>query len=144
MSAPRPTSGAHEHEVQIYYEDTDLTGSVYHANYLAYFERAREHCLGVDELVRLYREDGVGFVVHHAEITFRARSVHGDRLRIVSTAKSVGEYRLVFDQRVFAGDEARERVKATITLVCVNHDNTLVEVPASVRADVRRRFDGLT
>lgn len=33
---------AHIHEVTVYYEDTDLTGSVYHANYLRYFERARK------------------------------------------------------------------------------------------------------
>ncbi len=33
--------------VTIYYEDTDFTGVVYHANYLKYFERAREELLGV-------------------------------------------------------------------------------------------------
>ena len=47
------------HAVQIYYEDTDHSGLVYHANYLKYFERAREHLLGVDELVRLLKEDGI-------------------------------------------------------------------------------------
>ncbi|MEO1232102.1 MAG: hypothetical protein AAFZ18_24700, partial [Myxococcota bacterium] len=39
------SSAPHVHPLQIYYEDTDLTGSVYHANYLAYFERAWEHLL---------------------------------------------------------------------------------------------------
>ena len=39
---------AHRHEIQIYYEDTDHSGVVYHANYLKYFERAREHMLGVE------------------------------------------------------------------------------------------------
>ncbi len=56
----------HEHRVQIYYEDTDHSGLVYHANYLKYFERAREHMLGLAELRRLYDEDGVGFVVYDA------------------------------------------------------------------------------
>ena len=50
--------------VQIYYEDTDHSGLVYHANYLKYFERAREHLLGTDELVRLLAEEGKGFVVY--------------------------------------------------------------------------------
>ena len=36
---------SHSHQLTIYYEDTDLTGSVYHANYLKYFERAREELL---------------------------------------------------------------------------------------------------
>ena len=53
----------HAHPVQIYYEDTDLSGVVYHANYLKYFERAREHLLGPTELARLYNEDGIGVVV---------------------------------------------------------------------------------
>ncbi|MBT6176177.1 MAG: thioesterase, partial [Deltaproteobacteria bacterium] len=46
----------HAHPVQIYYEDTDLSGVVYHANYLKYFERAREHLIGPTELARLYNE----------------------------------------------------------------------------------------
>ena len=50
--------------LQIYYEDTDLSGSVYHANYLRYFERAREHLLGPPELVRLWKDEGIGFVVY--------------------------------------------------------------------------------
>ena len=61
----------HRHLVHIYYEDTDLSGVVYHANYLKYFERAREHMLGRAELVRLLDEDGVGFVVYKASLSFR-------------------------------------------------------------------------
>ena len=47
---------------QIYYEDTDHSGVVYHANYLKFFERAREHML-IDALVKLHKEQNVGFVV---------------------------------------------------------------------------------
>ena len=57
--------------VRVYYEDTDHSGVVYHANYLKYFERAREHLLGVDELVALWNEQGVGFVVYRADITYK-------------------------------------------------------------------------
>ena len=38
---------AHVHTVRVYYEDTDFSGVVYHANYLKYCERAREHLLGI-------------------------------------------------------------------------------------------------
>ena len=122
----------HCHEVTIYYEDTDLSGSVYHANYLAYFERAREHCLGVDELVRMYREDGVSFVVHHAELTFRARSMHGDVLEIFTKVRRESEYRLVFDQRVRGKGESSDRVIGSITLVCVDNNNQLITLPPSI------------
>lgn len=140
MTEGLPAAGPHHHLVQIYYEDTDLTGSVYHANYLAYFERAREHCLGVEELVRLYRQEGVGFVVHHAELTYRARCVHGETLDIQTTARCESDYRLVFDQRVRVGEESQDRVQGAVTLVCVDRENRLVEVPSTVRMEVRRRF----
>ena len=44
-------------EVRVRYQETDKMGIVYHANYLKYFERAREHLLGTDELVRLLSSD---------------------------------------------------------------------------------------
>ncbi|MCJ8271229.1 MAG: thioesterase, partial [Psychrosphaera sp.] len=38
-------SKIHHHPVQIYYEDTDHSGVVYHPNFLKYYERAREHVI---------------------------------------------------------------------------------------------------
>ena len=78
----------HEHRVQIYYEDTDHSGVVYHANYLKYFERAREHMLGTDELRRLFVEDGIGFAVYKAELTYKEGAVFGDTLVIESTVSA--------------------------------------------------------
>ena len=46
--------------VQVYYEDTDHSGVVFFANYLKFFERGREHAIGVDELLWLGAE-GVRF-----------------------------------------------------------------------------------
>src|SRR4030042_339178 len=86
--------------VQIYYEDTDHSGFVYHANYLKYFERAREHLLGVSELVRLLRDDGIGFVGYRAEMKFREPAVFGDALEVHTTVVQESEYRLVFQQDV--------------------------------------------
>ena len=63
-------SDYHSHRVHIYYEDTDLSGVVYHANYLKYFERAREHMLGRAKLVQLLEEEGKGFVVCKCSLTF--------------------------------------------------------------------------
>ena len=95
------------HPITVYYEDTDFTGVVYHANYLKYFERAREHLLGVDDLVALYRDHGVGFVVYKAELTFKEGAVHGDRLEIRTAVRAESEYRLLFDQSVWRVGGAR-------------------------------------
>ncbi|RLB96980.1 MAG: thioesterase, partial [Deltaproteobacteria bacterium] len=54
----------HRFFVQIFYEDTDHSGVVYHANYLKYFERAREAVIGASQLVRLWRDQGLGFAVY--------------------------------------------------------------------------------
>ncbi len=56
-------------QLQIYYEDTDFSGVVYHPNFLKYFERAREQVIGANELKRLWHSDGIGFAVYRSELT---------------------------------------------------------------------------
>lgn len=127
----------HVHPVQIYYEDTDHSGVVYHANYLKYFERAREHLLGVDALVRLWREDGVGFVVYKCEMTFREGAVHGDTLEIRTTVRAESEYRAVFDHQVWRPGGRGALVEAFVHLVCVDRNKRLVPLPESVLGKLR-------
>lgn len=126
----------HEHPVQIYYEDTDHSGVVYHANYLKYFERAREHMLGLDELRRLLVEDGIGFVVYKAELTYKQGAVFGDRVVIESEVEAPSPYRAVFKQEARRGGELL--VRGVLTLACVDRDKKLVPLPTSVRAVIGR------
>ena len=121
----------HVHEVRVYYEDTDLTGAVYHANYLRYFERAREHAIGVEELVRLYREEELGFVVTRAELTYREPALHGDTLEILSQAEVQSDYRITFQQRVRRKGEEKILVHGEVEMVCVNKRGELVPLPAA-------------
>jgi acyl-CoA thioester hydrolase len=120
--------------VQIYYEDTDHSGLVYHANYLKYFERAREHLLGVEELVRLLVQDGVGFVVYKCELTFKQGAVFGDTLEIRSTPRLESGFRIVFQQDVHRRGELL--VQGVVHMVCVDAQKKLVPIPASVVARV--------
>lgn len=134
MERPRPPTLPHVHRVQIYYEDTDHSGLVYHANYLKYFERAREHLLGVEELVRLGREESLGFVVYKCELTFREGAVFGDALEIRTTPRLESEYRATFQQDVYRGDKLL--VQGVVQMVCVDARRQLVKLPASVLARV--------
>ncbi len=122
----------HSHLVRIYYEDTDLSGVVYHANYLKYFERAREHVIGPDELVRLWDEDGIGFVVYRCEMTFREGARLGDEIEIRTTVTAESEYRATFKQDVFKPSRPTAMVEGKVDLVCVDRDNKLVPLPAGV------------
>ncbi len=128
---------AHTHPVQIYYEDTDLSGVVYHANYLKYFERAREHLLGPEELARLYNEQGIGFVVYKAELTFREGARLADRVEIRTTVTMESEYRAVFDQSVWKPGRNSPMVEGKVHLVCVDRQNKLVPLPKSVIEGLR-------
>lgn len=119
----------HRFEVQVYYEDTDFSGVVYHANYLRYFERAREHVLGAGELVRMWREEQKGFVVYKANQQFKEGAVFGDVLEIRSVARLESEYRVVFDQKAVRKADGRLLVEAVIEMVVIDGERRPVPIP---------------
>jgi len=123
----------HEHHVHIYYEDTDFSGVVYHANYLRYFERAREHALGTEELVRLWREEQKGFVVYKATMSFKEGAIFGDTVVIRSTARLESPYRIVFVQRCYRQRDDKLLVDAEIEMVCIDGERRPVEIPLGQR-----------
>lgn len=119
----------HTFDVQIYYEDTDFSGVVYHANYLRFFERAREHVLGAGELVRMWREEQKGFVVYKATQQFKEGAVFGDIVEIRSVARLESEYRVVFEQRAHRKSDGRLLVDASIEMVCIDGERRPVPIP---------------
>lgn len=123
-----------EHTVQVYYEDTDFSGLVYHANYLKFFERAREHMLGRERLVELWDVQGVGFVVYRASMNFREGAKFGDVLRIRTTVTLQSAYRACFHQSAWRDGGERPLVEAEIDLVCVDRSERLVALPDAVRS----------
>jgi acyl-CoA thioester hydrolase len=122
------------HPITIYYEDTDFSGYVYHANYLKYFERAREELLGVERLARIYKDTGVGFVVYKADLQFKEAAVHGDRLEVRTNVRAESAYRAIFDQTVWRRDGKQPLVTGLLQLVCVDRAGKLVELPSEVQA----------
>ena len=109
-------------QVRVYYEDVDIGGVVYYANYLRYFERARSEWLrshGVNQ-ERLAAVEGIGFVVARAEIDFRAGARLDELLTV--TVNPVEKKRTYFwlEQEVRrAGGEVC--AAARIQAACVRH-----------------------
>lgn len=126
-------SSTHLFDVQVYYEDTDFSGVVYHANYLRFFERAREHLLGSDELVRLWRDEGKGFVVYKAQLTYKDGAVFGDVIEVRSTARLESEYRAVFEQRAHRKADGKLLVEGSVEMVCVDAHKRPVPLPVSAK-----------
>jgi len=119
----------HHFPVQVYYEDTDHSGVVYHANYLKFFERAREDIIGVDVLAGLWHEQGIGFAVYKLNMTFNDGAVFGDRLDIRSTWKKDGDYRVVFLHEAWRPDAAKAAVSCPLELVCLGPNKKILPVP---------------
>lgn len=122
----------HIHRVSVYYEDTDFSGLVYHANYLKYCERAREHLLGRERLVSMFQTTGVNFVVYKAELEFKEGARFGDELEVRTTVELASEFRLLFQQPIYRVGGTTPLVKCLIHLVAVGRDATLVRLPDDV------------
>ena len=108
----RPIEGrfdGHEHRfpVRVYFEDTDLSGVVYHANYLRYMERARSDMLrlaGIDQRAGIEAGEGA-YAVAELSIRYRAPARLDDALLVVSRLIASRAASVVIHQRVM-----RERV----------------------------------
>jgi acyl-CoA thioester hydrolase len=120
------------HRIRIYYEDTDHSGVVYHANYLKYFERAREHVIGPEALVALLAEHGIGFAVYKAEVTYKRGVRFGDIIEVRTRVKKSSEYRLHFQQDIHYPDQKELLVQGRIDLVCIDTEGTLVALPEHI------------
>ena len=84
---------------RVYYEDTDFTGVVYHANYLRFFERGRSEFLRVMGPAEGRSEDPGAFAVIHVSIDFRAPARIHDSLLIYTAFAGMKGPRLIFRQR---------------------------------------------
>ncbi len=122
-------SRVHHFPVQVYYEDTDHSGVVYHANYLKYFERAREDVIGIDTLVKMWNEEGLGFAVYKANVGFFEGAMFGDTLDIRSTWEMDGDYRIIWNQEAWRKDGKKAAVTAGIELVCLDKNKSLKPIP---------------
>lgn len=97
----------HHFPVRIYFEDTDFSGLVYHANYLRYMERARSDmlkCVGIDQRAVFDAGEGV-YAVSELGIKYRRPARFDDALLVVSTVEQLGAATVVIHQRVMLGDE---------------------------------------
>ena len=117
------------HPVKVYYKDTDALGIVYYANYLKYFERARENLIGTDALVRLWEEEGIGFSVYKVEMGFFDGATFGDLLDIRTTVEQDGKFRLVFQQEAWRPKGKKPAVTAVIEMVCLDSNRQLKPIP---------------
>ncbi len=124
----------HLFSTRVYYEDTDLAGIVYYANYLKFIERARSEwvaSLGIDQMA-LRASQGVVFAVRRVEADFLRPARFGDDLVVETSLQTAGGARLVLEQAITRGGE--RLFVAVVTLVCLTDDGNAARIPADLRA----------
>ncbi|MEA3034878.1 MAG: acyl-CoA thioester hydrolase [Sphingomonadales bacterium] len=117
---PKPAQGrmrgtTHLFPLRVYFEDTDVAGIVYYANYLRFMERARSdmlRTLGIDQRAALESGEGV-YAVAEVNIRYRAPARLGDALVVVTDIEAVRAASVLIHQQVRRGDEIV--VDATVT-----------------------------
>ena len=108
--------------VRVYYEDTDLGGVVYHANYLRFMERARTEwlrALGFEQDA-LRDRLGIQFVVVGAKVAFHRPARFNDELAVTATVREVGRASIVFDQTIRAVNADTDICTGEIRVACID------------------------
>jgi 4-hydroxybenzoyl-CoA thioesterase len=123
--------------VRVYYQDTDAGGVVFHAQYLAFMERARTELLnelGLD-LAQLAEVGRVLFLVYELRCRYHAPARLNDMLSVSAEVVKMGRASLVFRHRVERGAELL--VEADVTLALVDRDRMR---PARMPQELQQAF----
>ncbi len=127
----------HRYELRVYYQDTDAGGIVYHANYLAFAERARAEALralGVPH-AQMVTEHGVMFVVHRANLHYQRPARLDEVIRIETEITKVGGATVTINQHFWRDSDSL--VVLEVGLGCARVADGR---PARIPADWARRL----
>jgi acyl-CoA thioester hydrolase len=140
--AGRLIDDGHVLPVRVYFEDTDFSGTVYHASYLRFMERGRSdylRCLGVGHRALADGAEGepLSFTVRRMEIEFMKPARIDDLVEVETRPLEVEGARMILGQRILLQSETL--VSAEVTVAVVNGDGRARRIPKSIRALVAAR-----
>jgi acyl-CoA thioester hydrolase len=130
--------GRHVMAVRVYYEDTDFSGIVYHANYLRFMERGRTNylrLLGADQRALFAEAEseapGFAFVVRSMTLEFLKPARMDDVLTVTTVPEDVKGASIMLHQQVARGDELL--VEAHVRVAFVSEGRAR-PIPKALRA----------
>ncbi len=127
----------HRLSIRIYYEDTDFSGVVYHANYLRFLERGRTEwlrSLGIDQAALFSGDAPLAFAVTRMALDFRRPAVMDDLVDVATGLAEVGGASLVLSQRLLRGEQLL--VEASVRVAAVSRGRA-VRLPPGLSARLR-------
>lgn len=116
-------------EIRVYYEDTDVGGVVYHANYLKFCERARSQLFFDKGLSPVFDEGH--FVAKKIEADYIKSAKLGDVLAVKTTLEEMKNASFVLLQEVTLHEEVIFRMR--IVLACLNHEGKMLKIPTRIK-----------
>jgi acyl-CoA thioester hydrolase len=128
----------HRLTIRVYYEDTDLAGVVYYANYLRFIERGRSEALrelGLDQ-VALKRDLGLVFVVRHLTVDYLAPALFDDMLEVRTRVTRLRGASVEMSQEVWRGAACLNR--AAVTIACLDGAGRPQRLPEDARGRLGR------
>ena len=123
----------HSMNIRVYYEDTDLGGIVYYANYLRFIERARSEWLrdlGIDQIKMRNERDAV-FVVTKLKVDYLLPAYFDDMLTVDTKIQIVSPVRAYFYQNIFRQEDVI--FKAEVCLTCTSTSGKVQRLPEKIK-----------
>jgi acyl-CoA thioester hydrolase len=144
--AGRLIAGGHAMQVRVYYEDTDFTGIVYHANYLRFMERGRTNYLrliGADHRALFEQAEkeasSFAFVVRSMKIDFLKPAFMDDLLEVRTLSHEVSGASIALVQRVMRGEEVLIEAEVRVAFVSEGRPKRIPEaLRKAMGADAER------
>ena len=127
---------SHDLTLRVYYEDTDLAGIVYYANYLKYIERGRSEwlrALGIDQKA-MHRDSGHVFAVRRVEADYLRPARFDDLLTVSTELAQASPARLRVDQQVQR--DGQLLFAARVTIACLDRQGRAVRLPSVLRTAI--------
>jgi len=125
--------------INIYVEDTDFQGFVYHANYIKFFERSRSDFLSSNNISQeILRKNNLGFVIKRIEIDYLFPAKLGDILVVKSSVEKKSNARMIFNQKIILKKDETPICKGLVEVCLINIDT---KKPKQLPNDLLLIFD---
>jgi acyl-CoA thioester hydrolase len=123
--------------IRIYYEDTDLSGVVYHANYLRFMERGRSEffrCAGIERLAMMDEDEATVWALRKASLEFFRPARVDELVNVHTRATALTGARMTADQKIVRGDEVLAHGTAEACII------TLAGKPRRIPREMRTKL----
>ena len=115
-------------KIRVYYEDTDASGRVYHANYLKYLERGRSNLIYQSKYnhQELLKKFNIIFVVKSLNINYLKPAFFEDIIEVQTSLNLLSRVKLNFNQKIIRNNELL--VDAEVIVIPINSSGKIIKL----------------